>query len=54
MGDVVPNPSHGVEYHIHMGGYPAVFVKAHCLDPEKLEIAKVEFKRLESPGIVCC
>jgi hypothetical protein len=52
MGDVVPNPSHGVEHHIHMGGHPPVFAKACCLDPEKLEIAKAEFKRLESAGIV--
>jgi hypothetical protein len=24
-GDVVPNPSHGVEHHIHTGGHPSVF-----------------------------
>jgi hypothetical protein len=29
-----------------------VFAKARRLDPEKLEIAKAEFKRLESAGIV--
>jgi hypothetical protein len=28
------------------------FAKSRCLDPEKLEIAKAEFKRLESAGIV--
>jgi hypothetical protein len=32
---------------------PPVFAKSHCLDPEKLQIAKAEFKRLESAGIVC-
>jgi hypothetical protein len=42
----VPNPSHEVEHHIHTGG------QAHCLDPEKLEIAKAEFKLLESTGTV--
>jgi hypothetical protein len=29
-----------------------VFAKARRLDPEKLEIVKAEFKRLESAGIV--
>ncbi len=29
-----------------------VFAKSHHLDPEKLQIAKAEFKRLESAGIV--
>jgi hypothetical protein len=43
-GDVVPNLSHGVEHHIHTGGHLPVFVKAHHLDPGKLEIAKVENK----------
>jgi hypothetical protein len=52
-GDVVPNPSHGVEHHFHTGEHTPVFAKAHRLDPEKLEIAKAEFKRLESAGIVC-
>jgi hypothetical protein len=32
--------------------HPPVFAKAHCLDPEKLEIGKAEFKRLESADIV--
>ncbi len=31
---------------------PPVFAKSHCLDPEKLQIAKAEFKRLESAGII--
>jgi hypothetical protein len=52
-GEVMPNPSHEVEHHIHTGGQLPVFAKAHRLDPEKLEIAKVELKRLESTGIVC-
>jgi hypothetical protein len=31
---------------------PPVFEKSRCPNPEKLQIAKVEFKRLESAGIV--
>jgi hypothetical protein len=42
----------GVEHHIHTGSHPPVFEKFRCLDPEKLQIAKAEFKRLESAGIV--
>jgi hypothetical protein len=53
MGDVVPNSSNGVEHHIHTGRHPPFFAKARRLDPEKLEIGKAEFKRLESAGIVC-
>jgi hypothetical protein len=51
-GDVVPNPSHEVEHHNQMGGHPPVFAKARRLDTEKLEIAKEEFKRLESTSIL--
>jgi hypothetical protein len=51
-GDMVQNPSHGVEHHIHTGRHPPVFAKAYCLDLEKLEIAKKEFKHLESARIV--
>jgi hypothetical protein len=51
-GNVKPTPSHGVEHHIHAGSHPLVFAKFHRLDPEKLEIAKAEFKRLESAGII--
>ncbi len=51
-GDVKPAPNHGVEHHIHTGSHPAVFAKSRRLDPEKLQIAKAEFKRLESAGIV--
>ncbi len=53
-GDVVPNPSHGMEHHVHTGRHPTVFAKACSLNPEKLEIAKVEFKHLESSSIVRC
>ncbi len=52
-GDVKPTPTHGVEHHIHTGSYPPVFAKSRRLDPEKLQIAKAEFKRLESASIVC-
>jgi hypothetical protein len=31
-----------------------VFAKSYRLDPEKLQIAKAEFKRLESAGIIRC
>jgi hypothetical protein len=53
-GDVKPTPNHGVENHIHAGSHPPVFfTKSHHLNPQKLQIAKAEFKRLESAGIVC-
>ncbi len=52
IGDVKPTPTHGVEYHIHTDSHPPVFAKSRRLDPEKLQIAKVEFKRLEFAGIV--
>jgi hypothetical protein len=51
-GDVKPMPTHGVEHHIHTSSHPPVFAKSCCLDPEKLHIAKAEFKRLESAGII--
>jgi hypothetical protein len=41
-----------VEHHIHTGGHPPFFAKARHLDLEKVEIAKTEFKRLVSAGIV--
>jgi hypothetical protein len=53
-GDVVSNPSHGVEHHIHTGGLPTLFTKACHLDLEILEIAKAELKWLESTSIVRC
>ena len=51
-GTVTPNPTHGVEHHIHTGSHPPVFAKARRLDPQKLAIAKAEFKALESAGII--
>jgi cleavage and polyadenylation specificity factor subunit 1 len=51
-GDVMPTPTHGVEHHIHTGGHLPVFEKSRHLDPEKLEIAKADFKCSESAGIV--
>jgi hypothetical protein len=48
----MPKPTHGVEHHIYTGSNPPVFAKAHRLDPQKLEIAKAEFKKLESAGII--
>jgi hypothetical protein len=51
--NVKPAPNHGVEHHIHTGSHSPVFVKSRRLDPQKLQIAKAEFKRLESAGIVC-
>jgi hypothetical protein len=38
--------------HIHTDSHPPVFAKSRRLDPEKLQIAKAEFKRLESAGIM--
>jgi hypothetical protein len=49
---VKPTPNHGVEHHIHTGSHPPVFAKSHRLDLKKLQIAKAEFKRLESADIV--
>ncbi len=46
------NPKAWVEHHIHTGSHPPVFAKTRRLDPEKLEIAKAEFKRFESVGII--
>jgi hypothetical protein len=51
-GDVKLTPTHGVEHHIHTGSHPPVFARSRRLDPEKLQIAKSEFKRLESAGII--
>jgi hypothetical protein len=50
--DVNLTPTHWVEYHIHTGSNPPVFAKSRRLDPEKFQIAKAKFKRLESAGIV--
>jgi hypothetical protein len=49
---VKPAPNHGVEHHIHTGSHPLVFAKSCRLNPERLQIAKAEFKMLESAGIV--
>jgi hypothetical protein len=45
-------PTHGVERHIYTGSHHPVFAKSRHLDLEKLQIAKAEFKRLESAGII--
>jgi hypothetical protein len=50
--DVKPAPTHGAEHHIHTGSHAPVFAKSHRLDPENVQIAKAEFKRLESAGII--
>jgi hypothetical protein len=50
--DMKPTPNYGVEHHIHTGSHPPVFAKSLRLNPEKLQISKAEFKRLESAGIV--
>jgi hypothetical protein len=52
-GDVKPTPTHGVEHQIHTSSHPPVFAKSRRLNPEKLQIAKAKFKRLEYAGIVC-
>jgi hypothetical protein len=38
MGDVVPNPSYGVEHHIHTGGHPPVFAKNAALTQKNLKL----------------
>jgi hypothetical protein len=48
----MPEPTHSVEHHIHTSSHPPVFSKVRRLDPQKLEIAKAEFKKLESAGII--
>jgi hypothetical protein len=49
--DVMSTPTHGVEHHIHTDSRPPVFAKSRRLDPEKIYIAKAEFKHLESPAL---
>jgi hypothetical protein len=49
---VLPKPTHSVERHIHAGSHPPIFAKSRRLDPQKLEIAKAEFKSLESAGLI--
>jgi hypothetical protein len=51
-GDVKPTTAHGVKHQIHTSSHPPVFAKSRRLDPEKLQISKAEFKRLESAGII--
>jgi hypothetical protein len=51
--DVKLAPNHGIEHHIHTGSHTPNSAKSCRLAPEKLQIAKGEFKRLESAGIVC-
>jgi hypothetical protein len=53
-GDVKPTPTHGVRHHIHTSSHSPVFAKSRRLDPEKLQIVKAEFKRLESVGMIHC
>jgi hypothetical protein len=48
--DVVPKPL-GQAPHSHRWT-PPVFAKALRLEPDKVEIAKAEFKRMEAAGIV--
>ena len=50
-GTGTPSPKHGVKHSIETFGRP-VFTKAHRLDPDKLRIAKAEFRSLEKAGIV--
>jgi hypothetical protein len=50
--DVKPAPNHGVKHHIHTSSHPLIFAKSCRLDPQKLKIARAEFKRLESAGII--
>ena len=54
---LVPNfdhatTKHGVELHIDTGDAAPVHGKVRRLDPQKLEIARAEFKRMEELGII--
>jgi hypothetical protein len=51
-GDVKSTPNHGVKHYTNTGSHLPVLAKSCHLDPEKMQIAKAEFKRLESAGIV--
>jgi hypothetical protein len=51
-GDVKPTPTQGIEYHIHTSSHPPVFAISRRLDPEKLQMAKAEFQKLGSAGII--
>ena len=50
-GSGTPHPKHGVEHVIETTGRP-VFAKHRRLDPDKLRIAKEEFRKLELAGII--
>jgi hypothetical protein len=50
-GKGTPRPRHGVRHFVETSGRP-VFAKARRLDPDKLKIAKAEFRSLEAAGIV--
>ncbi len=50
-GSGTPSLKHGVKHSIETTGRP-VFSKARRLDPDKLRIAKAEFRALEKAGIV--
>ena len=55
---LVPNfnhatTKHGVELHINTGDSAPVHGKARRLNPQKLDIARAEFKCMEELGIIC-
>ena len=45
-------PKHGIRHHLQTNPGPPVFAKSRRLDPEKLEIARLEFAEMEKAGIV--
>ena len=45
-------PKHGIRHHLQTQPGPPVFAKSRHLDPEKLEIARLEFSAMEKAGIV--
>jgi hypothetical protein len=49
---LTPTPTHGVEHVIDTGGNRPEFAKVCRLAPDKLRIAKAEFKKLEAAGII--
>jgi len=46
-------PKHGIRHHLQTHPGPPVLAKSRRLDPEKLEIARLEFAEMEKAGIVC-
>ena len=51
QNNALPTPIHGVHHHHEMTGHTITALFCH-LDPEKLEVAKADFAKLETDDIV--